>query len=322
MPAERNEAHSNLDLLVRAAESYYLENKTQAQIADLLGISTSTVSRLLSRARDEGIVRIAIVRPVGRRSNLEQALRRQFGLREAIVVGVPASAANTEIGRHTIATAAAPAIDALIKPGLVVGIGRGRSLAALATALQPLATPRFVTIVQVMGEDVSRQSPTRSAELARLLAEMYAGTSHFLNAPALVDDSALAELLLRTPGVSEILPLYDRLDIMLVGVGPLRGSALDRNGLLHPAQIDHLEAAGALGDICGHFFADDGRFVDAAYPGRAIGISEEQFRRCPCIVAVAGGQEKVRPLCALVAARMVHVLVTDESTALQILDSH
>ncbi len=318
MASEHDGAYNDIGLLVRAAESYYLENKTQAQIAKLLGVSPSTVSRLLSRAREEGVVRIAIVRPQGRNDSLEQTLRQRFGIDESIVASVAAGASDDDAVRRVISAVAAPYVDALIKPGMIVGIGRSRTLAALADALQRLATPRHITIVQVMGEFDSQQSPTRSAELTRQLAEMYAGTSYFLNAPALVEDPALADLLLRTPGVRQVLPFYDRLDMMLVGVGPLHGSPLDMNGLLTREQLARLEAAGAVGDICGHFFAADGRLVDDVYPGRAIGISWEQLRRCPCIVAIAAGDGKVPALRTLLEARLVRFLVTDERTALQI----
>lgn len=312
-------SHTEVDLLVQAAESYYIENKTQSQIARQLGISPSTISRLLSRARDEGIVRISIIRPQGRHSSLEQALRERFAISAAIVVSVPPSVMDHEAIHRIIGTVAAPYIDALVKPGMLVGVGRGRTLAALTEALWPFATPRRVTIVQVMGEYDAQQSPTRAAELTRLIAEMYAGTSYFLNAPALVEVPALAELLLHTPGVSQVLPFYERLDMMLVGIGPLRGSPLAMNGLLSPEHIIQLEDAGALGDICGHFFAEDGRFVDDAYPGRVIAIGEAQLRRCPCIVGLAAGDGKVPALRALLEAHMLHVLVTDERTALQIL---
>lgn len=309
----------DLDLLVRAAESYYIENKTQAQIAEQLGISPSTVSRLLSRARDEGIVRINIIRPWGRHPALEQTLCQQFALNESIVVSVPASNAGDEAILRCISTVAASYIDALIKPGMVVGIGRGRMMAALVEALQPLAVPRHITIVQVMGEYDNHHSATSSAGLTRLYAEMYAGVSYYLNAPALAEDPALAELLLRAPGVSQVMSFYDRVDVVLAGVGPLYGSPLEQNGLIHHDQIERLEAVGAVGDICGHFFTSDGRLVDNAYPGRIIGISSDQIRRCPCVVAAAAGDAKVEALHGLLKTRLLHMLVTNERTAQQIL---
>ena len=53
-------AASDRDLLVRASRLYYLEDRGQAEIATLLGISRPGVSRLLQRARDEKIVEIHV----------------------------------------------------------------------------------------------------------------------------------------------------------------------------------------------------------------------------------------------------------------------
>ncbi|MBC8159599.1 MAG: sugar-binding transcriptional regulator [Roseiflexaceae bacterium] len=308
---------TDLDLLARVAEGYYIEHKTQGQLAEQLGISSSTVSRLLNRAREEGIVRISIVRPHARSMLLEHTLRTQFGI-EALIAATGAGAFDDEALRRTISVAAAPAIDGMIKPGMQIGVGRGRTVAALAAALQPYASPRPITIVQVMGEYDTQHSSARAGELARLLSEMYSGTSYYLNAPALVENPALAEALLHTPGVRQVLPMYDRLDMVLMGVGPLRGSPLDDNGLLPPDVMLRLEAAGAVGDICGHFFDAEGRLVDHAYPGRVIAIGWEQLRRCTRVVAVAAGDNKVIPLRALLDAGLIHVLVTDEHTARQI----
>src|SRR5687768_14576908 len=51
-------------LLYTAATLYYVQDATQAEIADRLGTSRATVSRLLSEARRQGIVRIEVIEPV------------------------------------------------------------------------------------------------------------------------------------------------------------------------------------------------------------------------------------------------------------------
>ena len=49
--------------LMTAAVMYYEQSASQQEIADRMGISRPSVSRLLQRARDLGIVRIEIVPP-------------------------------------------------------------------------------------------------------------------------------------------------------------------------------------------------------------------------------------------------------------------
>lgn len=47
-------------LLTKVAQMYYDENKTQQEIADKYGISRPSVSRLLQKAREKGIVEIKV----------------------------------------------------------------------------------------------------------------------------------------------------------------------------------------------------------------------------------------------------------------------
>ena len=54
-------------LAIRAAELYYQEHKTQDEVGALLGVTRWKVGRLISQAREAGIVRIEIVHPRARR---------------------------------------------------------------------------------------------------------------------------------------------------------------------------------------------------------------------------------------------------------------
>ncbi|GIV67223.1 sugar-binding transcriptional regulator [Caldilinea sp.] len=314
-----DDAIDNLDLLIEVAEKYYVDQLTQAQIAELYHISRSTVSRLLSKAREEGIVRIQIVRPKVRQSHLERRLREQFGLQEAIVIDVQQYPNQAEELRRLVGVEAAPFVDPLIKPNMLVGVGRGRTLAELAYGLSKLATPRNITLVQLLGDIDIKHSLARGAEITRILCEGYAGAGYFLNAPALVPDRQLAQLLLQSSNIQQVSAFYDRLDLALVGIGALHNSPLVLAGLLDEPEITRLAEAGAVGDICGHFYTVQGELVDDAYPGVSIGIRWEQLLACPQLVVIATGPEKVAPILGLLRIQMIDVLITDAWTAEQVL---
>ncbi len=314
-------ATDNLNLLIQIAEKYYVDQLTQAQIAKLYNISRSTISRLLSKAREEGIVRIQIVRPQVRQSQLERQLCEQFGLEDAIVISAQQSPNRPDELRRLVGAEAAPFVDPLIKPNTLVGVGRGRTLAELAYGLSKLATPRNIILVQLLGDIDIKHSLTRGAEITRLLCEDYGGTGYFLNAPALVPDRQLAQLLLQSSNIQQVSNLYDQLDLALVGIGALHNSPLVLAGLLDELEIARLAEAGAVGDICGHFYTAHGELVDDAYPGVSIGIRWEQLLACPQLVAIATGPEKVMPILGLLRIRMIDVLITDAQTAEQVLQA-
>lgn len=62
-------------ILVKVAYMYYDENMTQQEIADKLGVSRPSVSRMLQKARQNGIVEIKI-RYEGSFTKLEDALEK------------------------------------------------------------------------------------------------------------------------------------------------------------------------------------------------------------------------------------------------------
>ncbi|WP_258933924.1 helix-turn-helix domain-containing protein [Nesterenkonia pannonica] len=59
---------------------YYAENWTMQHIAHELGVSRSTVSRLLTEAREQGIVRISLHPPTDRPNALEHRIAEIYGV--------------------------------------------------------------------------------------------------------------------------------------------------------------------------------------------------------------------------------------------------
>ena len=81
--------------VLRAASMYYLQDMKMEVIARQLGTSRSTVSRLIKRARDSGLVEITL-RPASTRApGLGQLIGARFGI-SAYVVPVPDSAAHVD----------------------------------------------------------------------------------------------------------------------------------------------------------------------------------------------------------------------------------
>jgi deoxyribonucleoside regulator len=58
--------------MVQCLELYYRQGRSQKDVAAALGVSAATVSRLLKRAFDEGLVRVELDLP--RTQELETAL--------------------------------------------------------------------------------------------------------------------------------------------------------------------------------------------------------------------------------------------------------
>ena len=205
---------SDFEQLVRASRLYYELGETQNAIAELLGVTRPQVSRLLKRARAEGIVEIRIVDTTAVESPAGDALRRSYGLDQVHLA--PTIAGPEDLTRRMVGRLAAEVLRAAVRPGTTVGIGDGASVSAAADALEDSATPVAVTVVPLCG---GFWSTGQEREPYRRIAEALGGQVRGLMAPGLVDDAATRTALVAHAGVRAIADLWDRLDVALFGIG-------------------------------------------------------------------------------------------------------
>jgi deoxyribonucleoside regulator len=90
--------------VLRAAEMYYLEQKTMDTIAEALGVSRATVSRMISEARTSGLVEITVHRDRRAAATLERLIAKRYHV-DVTVVAPPENATDTDRLRHAAAQA-------------------------------------------------------------------------------------------------------------------------------------------------------------------------------------------------------------------------
>ena len=76
---------------------------------------------------------------------------------------------------------------------------------------------------------------------------------------------------------------------------------------------------GVMGDINAYFFGEDGKQLDASIHDRVIGMSLDDLRKVPLVIAVAGGAGKVEAIQAALCGGVLDVLITDSETSSLIL---
>eukprot|EP01132_Coremiostelium_polycephalum_P015674 gene15674-18908_t len=120
---------SDIDLMTEVAMLYYLENVTQEAIAKRFDLSRAKVSRLLKRARDEGIVEVRVLQHPAMNNELEQALVERFQLDRALIA-VDHSDPDTQ--RSAVASLVANYLNKTLSDGMIVAVGMGRNVGAVA----------------------------------------------------------------------------------------------------------------------------------------------------------------------------------------------
>lgn len=297
---------SDFEQLVRASRLYYELGETQNAIAEQLGVTRPQVSRLLKRARAEGIVEIRIVDRTAVESPAADALRRDFGL-DAVHLA-PTIAGPEDLTRRMVGRLGAEVLRGTLRAGAIVGVGDGASVAAVAAALEETATPVAVTVVPLCGGYWST-GPER--EPYRRVADALGGQARGLMAPGLVDDPATRRSLIAHAGVRAIVDLWDRVDVALFGIGGPTWSA----AALGKAVERELDAAGAVGEVLVAPFDLEGQFVCPSLRKRVIALDARRLGRLPVSIGVAAGESKVRPILGALRSGVVRTLVTDVATA-------
>jgi deoxyribonucleoside regulator len=315
----RPELQNHSDLLLKVAQGYWEQDRTQEDIGRELHLTRWKVGRLLEEARTEGIVQIKIVHPQARRTDLEVALRSRFGLRDCIVVPTPQSAVPTSEGgqptsRH-VAIAAANYLRTHGKRIRTLGVSWGNTLQEIAAVL-PAGWTRGIDVIQINGSISRSVRPTTGASVAMSIAHSGEGRATLLPVPAIVEHASTRQALYAETFVSETLSKARSADALLFSLGALSPrSVLVRSGAVTPDELRRLRTTGVCGDVLAHFITADGSIANDDIESRTVGLTLDDLRGATQAIAVAAGPEKSQIIIAALTSGLCSVLVTDEDAA-------
>jgi DNA-binding transcriptional regulator LsrR (DeoR family) len=97
------------------------------------------------------------------------------------------------------------------------------------------------------------------------------------------------------------------------------GATVIQTGFLDLAAIDRLRARGAVGDISARYFDLEGKHVIGDVDERLMGLSWEDLRQLPNVVAVACGLDKTEAILGALRTGLLNCLITDDQTAMSLL---
>jgi DNA-binding transcriptional regulator LsrR (DeoR family) len=305
------------ELLAKAARMYFLDGRSQDDIARVLGTSRSNVSRMLSTARTLGIVKIRIQDEHGRDTDLEQALAERFELAHVrVAVFHPRQDALAATG-----SVAAEWLDDTLRDGQTLALSSGSSIQAVVSAVA-VDEPRRVEIVPLVGGLATGGSLMAAQELVRELAARLGATYRCLHGPALLHADSARDALLAEPSIGRIMARARSADIALVGIGAFGSdtTAAVLNGLnLTTAQRNAFVAQNPVGSTCCRFYDADGRPIRGVVHDRVLAVDLDDLRRIPTAVGVATGPEKTGAVLAALRGGILDGLIADASLAHSIL---
>jgi len=302
--------------VLRAAEMYYLEQKTMDTIAEALGVSRATVSRMISEARTSGLVEITVHRDRRAAATLERLIAERYHV-DVTVVAPPEYATDTDRLRHAAAQAGT-VLRASLAPDLSIAVAWGATVATMARSLSPGVVPGL-QIIQMSGAGNTFSSGAEYAAgtLGRFGAAFGARVHHF-PVPAFFDKASAREALWNERSVQRILRLQERANLAVFSVSALDARIpghLYRAGYLQRDDLRELLDRGVVGELGTVFLRADGSTDSIQLNARSTGLPIETLKRIRRRLCVAVGAAKAPIIQAALCAGAITDLVVDDEAA-------
>lgn len=306
-------------LMVKVAELYYYKRQSQKAIAESLGLSVPTVSRILNEALLSGLITVKIVDIDQKSTELGARLKERFGIRDSVLVKSPSSS-NSDILKKVLGKAACEYVMGSIEPGSIVGIGPGSTMYEFVEALDPGRPAPGITLVPLMGGWGYGGLAYEVNRLVSSAASSLHCEFHLMPCPALVSSEDLRNTLMREPLIEEILRLWDSIGIAVFSLGGEVESGNYPQLRKDETSLPSAKASGAVGDLLGRFIDARGKLLDIDVNKRMVSIPLDKLTTVPIRVGIGGGKTKIRVLYAALKAGLINVLVSDMTTCETILE--
>ena len=302
-------------LIFKCCSLYYQDGLGQKEICEVLGISRPTVSRMLTIGKERGIVRIEIQNPDNiAYGQMERELEKKYDLQEVIIVpSTPLPdgqrTVNSEIGSATLEYLARVLVD-----GYLVGITMGLAIQNVVRSDYFIRSPIKATFVPLVGGVAESRLDIHSNYLAQEFADRFVGDCVQFYSPAVFSRREVLEGFLEEKTIRNVIRLYDRLDLVLMGIGvpSTEQSTILQTGYVDQSILEAFAARGAVGDIALRYFDKHGDTTPfQEFNERVAGIPLDTVRRVPRRVGVAGGHAKTEAVLGAIRGGFINVLITD-----------
>ena len=305
--------------IYRIANHYYNDNMSQQEIAEMMGVSRSQVSRLLILARERGIVDIRIKLPDNvSLSRLEKQLCASLGLARVLVCDTSEFDSSRETERSLladVATFAAAQLPRLIENDKIIGIGRGRTIYNVSLQLPVVKPFPKRLFVPLTGNTGTRLSELQTSTIVNRFADKFSADALYVNSSFLRPAS---ELNLNEAWLRELQDYWKRLDTAIIGLGNYSSSLLSYVDEFPTELINRSSRLDAVGEIIGQPFSADGSldwFKENALDYIYIGIPLESLRSIKNVICIASGLNKTEPIITAAQLGYYKTLIVDKITA-------
>jgi DNA-binding transcriptional regulator LsrR (DeoR family) len=310
-------------LILKTAYLYYIKGLPQSDIAALLRVSLTTVSRLLKKAKDEKIIEFVIRDPYVECIHLEEKLKEAFSLKDVVVAPTIADAklaqsqAGSESVKKLVALEAARYLQRIIRENDVLGVAWGSTISHMINYLNPSqkVDAAFVSLhgsISICADELDVRT------LVSRMARAFSGRNYFLLTEGLMGSKRSADMIRNEKNIKRVFGMFREINISITGIGsfyPTPTSLLAKPPYITEAELGALLRQRPIGDIALRFFGKGGRECETELADRTISIGLDQYKKIGTKITLAPGEEKLHPVLEALRGGLIDVLITDYGLA-------
>lgn len=315
MPAARD-----VNQIVRVSRLYYHQGLSQSQIATELNLSRSNVSRILTQAKERGIVEIIIHDPEGppvRETALEQQLQEVFGLREVHVLAATRASAPEVTARQGAAV-----FTERLAGIRRVGVSWGQAVQSVIDQLEQQRLRPLPELFPLVGGLSALDQLASGESVLRALASKLGTRARTLYAPAVLESAETVRSLRAESTIASVLEAAATVELALVGIGSVGVHSslhIVERMKLTDAEQSTFAAQAPVGDICARLVDAYGRSVGPPSEDRVLAVTFDELVAIPEVVGVAFGVEKAPGVGGVLCSGALDTVVLDEHLAREVL---
>lgn len=306
------------DLAARVAWLYYVAGKTQLEIAQILGVSRQIAQRLLSMAREQGVVHVQIAHPISECLDLAQTLADKYKL--DLVRVVPSNGADKKSIDDMIAHEGADVMNLSINQDMpqIIGIGSGKTLRHIIDILPQSNYPQH-TSISLIGA-IARDGSATRYDVPLKLAEKISCKYYIIPAPLYADFPEDKQTWCEHNAYKIVKEKALQSNVAFIGIGSIGlGCPLNAEQFITDEQVEQLEKLGAVAELLGYFIDQNGELIKSEFNSLTTSIQLEANSTMN-VIAFAAGEDKYRAIKAVLKGGWLKGLVTDEETVIKLLN--
>jgi deoxyribonucleoside regulator len=313
---------NNNDIIFQVLKYYYTDDMTQLEIAQKLNISRIAVSRLLSKAKKEGLIQFKIIYPKNlfnpRAENLEKEFLKKYNLKECIIIKTQKDRTET---LKELSNQLSQLLDRIVEDSTFIGVGWGTTLETISKYME-IKEKKGIRVTPMIGGYGKYSDDAHSNNIARIIAEKFNGTSYVINMPASFDTKEIKESILADSTSKEVFKRTKMVDLAVLCMSDLsKMSSLYDRGQLNDEDIEYLQKLGVVGDINYVFVDKNGNFVPNEISDRTTTIFPiSLMKSVKNVIGVAISASKAIILHAVLKGGLINILITDSEAANKIME--